>query len=53
MHPNQVKIDRAYKKRQRESGIVPVRVMVPIEKVGEIKALAEKWRKSSGQQPKE
>jgi len=45
MHPNQVKIDQAYKKKQRESGIVPVRVMVPADRVEELKTLAERWRK--------
>jgi len=45
MHPNQVKIDQAYRKKQRESGIVPVRVMVPADKVSELKSIAQKWRK--------
>jgi len=45
MHPNQVKIDQAYRKKQRESGIVPVRVMVPSDRVDELKTLAERWRK--------
>jgi hypothetical protein len=44
MHPNQVAIDKAYRERQREAGVVPVRVMVPADKVEEIKALAKKWR---------
>jgi|TARA_R110000823_G_scaffold242645_1_gene367107 hypothetical protein len=44
MHHNQVKIDQAYRKKQREAGIVPVRVMVPADKVSELKAIAQKWR---------
>ena len=44
MHPNQIKIDQAYRKKQRESGIVPVRVMVPADKVSELKSIAQKWR---------
>lgn len=45
MHLNQVKADQAYRKKQRESGIVPVRVMVPADKVSELKSIAQKWRK--------
>jgi hypothetical protein len=49
MHPNQVQIDRAYKKKQREEGIVPVQVMVPRDKVDLLKALAARWRTKHAQ----
>ena len=44
MHPNQVKNDQRYKAKQRERGIVPVRVMCPADRVGELKALVKQWR---------
>jgi hypothetical protein len=48
MHPNQVATDKAYRERQREAGVVPVRVMVPVDKVDELKALAKQWRLEGG-----
>ena len=45
MHPNQVKIDQMYRKKQRDAGVVPVRVMVPADRVDELKTLVNRWRK--------
>ena len=45
MHPNQIKIDQAYHRRQREAGVVPVRVMCPVSKTDELKELVAKWRR--------
>lgn len=44
MHPNQTKIDKAYRDRQKAKGIIPVKVMVPESRKGELLKLAEKWR---------
>jgi hypothetical protein len=44
MHPNQVAIDKAYRERQREAGVVPVRVMCPADRVEELKAMVRQWR---------
>ena len=52
MHPNQVKIDQAYRKKQRESGVVPVRVMVPEDRVEELKLLVSRWRMEHSHKPK-
>ena len=45
MHYNQVKTDRAYRERQKQAGVVPVRVMVPVSKIDELKELVAKWRR--------
>jgi|TARA_R110000782_G_scaffold193068_3_gene282709 hypothetical protein len=45
MHYNQVKTDRAYRERQKQAGVVPVRVMCPVSKTDELKELVAKWRR--------
>jgi hypothetical protein len=47
MHYNQVKTDRAYRERQKKAGVVPVRVMVPVDKIIELKEMVKKWRHSN------
>jgi hypothetical protein len=44
MHKNQVEADKRYREKSKERGLARVSVLVPVDKVEELKALAVKWR---------
>lgn len=50
MHKNQVNADRRYREKQRERGVVPVKIMCPVDRVDELKALVRQWRDSNESQ---